>query len=208
MKRLTALLLCLLLAFSLCACAKNAKTSGDSDDSEVAETEEPKENEIILESIPEGSTVVEGTEKPENGVVCIEDPCEEHDSLEEINKIVGGNLVGPAVMGVTDNVYLTIDCDDYVIAEYQFKVNGLAYSFRCAKTAVDISGVYIDANPAFADGTASKMQFNSDDDNKCARWFDGNMQYVLTANDTNGALDMDTFKSIAQELKQLSADKM
>lgn len=199
MKRLTALLLCLLLAFSLCACAKNAKTSGDSD------TSEPKD---VTGAIPDGATVVEGTEVPENGVVCIEDPSEEHDSLEEINKIVGGNLVGPAVMGVTDNVYLTIDCDDYVIAEYQFKVNGLAYSFRCAKTAVDISGVYIDANPAFADGTASKMQFNSDDDNKCARWFDGDMQYVLTANDTNGALDMDTFKSIAQELQQLSADKM
>ena len=46
-------------------------------------------------------------------------------------------------MGVSDAAYFVIDCGSYKIGEYQFKMNGYEYTFRCAKVNEDISGIYL-----------------------------------------------------------------
>lgn len=175
MKKLTALLLCFVLLFALCACAK-----------ESADIKEP-----------------EGGNSPAIN------PCREYSSLDEINAIVGGNLMHPAVMGVEDKAFIVIDCGDYKIAEYQFNVAGFDYSFRCAKENKDISGVYMGGEgTAFADGNTDEMQINCGSEYKCARWFDGDMQYVLTLDDAENAMTQDNFESIATELMQLSTGEI
>ena len=147
--------------------------------------------------------------EPTEGTVSMPNPLTEYESLAEINEIVGGNLVSPAVMGVSDKAYIVYDCGDYKIAEYKFEVAGYEYNFRCAVTDMDISGLYLnngEDGTAFKDGKCDTVQFNSDDEFKCARYFDGDMQYVLSMND-KGEMDQETFESIADELMMLSIDK-
>lgn len=211
MKRIIALMICFVLAFSLCACGKgqaepeeSAKPVESTQPTEPAETEEVNEN--------------EGT----GGTAGMPNPMTEYKSLEEVNAIIGGNLSSPGVMGVSGEHFFVIDCGSYKIGEYQFKVNGLDYTLRCARVAQDISGVYIDGDTAFAgkqaqaeeigdniiiylpgeaetpadDGTG--IQHNENHEYKCARWFVGDMQYVLTVHD-NDSMDIDTFIGIADE---------
>ena len=188
MKNVAALLLCLVLVFSLCACGK----------SEPAAEDEPAAG--------------------------MPNPMTAYDSLDDVNKAVGGNLCGPGAMGVSDEAFFVINGGSFKIGEYQFKMNGYEYCLRCAKTVEDISGVYLSGGEgtAFsgiriaaegedtADGeivldsgssltiSDSGMQSVSDDTYKCARWFVDDMQYVLTVND-GGALEQDTFTSVASE---------
>lgn len=212
MKRIIALMICFVLAFSLCACGK--------------ETAEPEESVVPVESTEPTAPVEseevneenEGTDTP----IGMPNPMTEYKSLEEVNKIIGGKLAAPGVMGVSDEHFFVIDCGSYKIGEYQFKVNGIDYTLRCAKVLQDISGVYIDGDTAFAGEQAqteeigdniiiylpgepetpaddgSGIQHNENHEYKCARWFVGDMQYVLTVHD-NDSVDIDTFVGIADE---------
>lgn len=191
MKRFIALLLCFVLVFALCACAKE-------------QTNEPEETEFIAEN-----TEPTVSNEPEAGTACIVNPCTEYDSLDEINDVVGGNLVRPAVMGVGDKSYTVIDSGDCKIAEYRFNVAGFDYVFRCANETKDISGVYMGGEgTAFADGTTDEMQINCGSEYKCARWFNGDMQYVLTLADAENAMSQDIFESIASELMGISSAEL
>ena len=198
MKKTIALLLSLIMLFALCACGRGEPSIG------------------------------------------MPNPMTECASLEEVNEAVGGELCGPAAMGVTDEAYFVIDCGSYQIGEYRFKVNGCDYTMRCAKAKEDISGIYLNGQDvtAFsgiriaaegeetADGAAanadetfvldsgsgltisdSGMQSVSDDTYKCARWFVDDMQYVLTVN-AGGALDDETFSSIASEFVNITQGNM
>lgn len=168
MKKITALLVCFVLVFALCACGK----------SEPAAEDEPE--------------------------VGMQNPMTEYTSLDDVNKAVGGNLCGPAAMGVSDEAFFVINAGSYKLGEYRFKMNGCEYCLRCAKTPEDISGIYLSGGEGTAfsetgDADADDaIQFNSDDTYKCARWFVGDMQYVLSAND-GGEIEQDTFKSVANE---------
>ena len=126
-------------------------------------------------------------------------PMVSYDSLEEINEIVGTKLMHAPVMGVSDEKFFVINAE---IAEYNFTVNGNNYCFRGAKDlASDISGVYIDGKPAF-EGSTINYDYASDATNKVCRFLVGDTQYTFAIND-NGAMDDDTFVSIANEFYDL-----
>lgn len=199
MKKTIALLICFIMLFALCACG-GSEPAADTED--------------------EGAQQEEGA--PDVGMP---NPMTECESLDDVNKAVGGNLCGPGAMGVSDEAYFVINCGSYKIGEFQFKMNGYDYTLRCAKSSEDISGVYLsgqegtafsgikkaaegedtaDAEIVLESGSSitisdSGMQSVSDDTYKCARWFDGDMQYVLTVND-GGEIEYDTFISAANEI--------
>lgn len=215
MKKIVALLVCFVLVFSLCACGKEETKTQDNSKPTMSDNLDAKDKDNK-----------KSDEDKEN--VGMANPMTEYKSLDEVNKIIGGNLCSPGVMGVSDEAFFVIDCGSYKMGEYQFKINGYEYSLRCAKVAEDISGVYIDGETAFAGASTevkgeeiaegiivyapeapapddtnistedSGIQSNGNHEYKCARWFDGDMQYVLTVHD-NDKLDHDTFIGIADE---------
>ena len=77
---------------------------------------------------------------------------------------------------------------------------GFDYTFRCAPTTEDISGVYVGEGTAFPE-VKDGMDIVETDDMKLARWFDLNGQHVLIA---VGEIDEATFSGVADELCEMS----
>ncbi|MBR4236150.1 MAG: hypothetical protein IKR85_08845 [Clostridia bacterium] len=133
-------------------------------------------------------------------------PVTECASLEEINALVGSNLVHPAVMGVTDERFCIIDTGDSLIAEYSFRINSYECTMRCAAVAdEDISGVYIGGEAAFADEFEGEIQFAAGEGLRLARWFDINGQYCFVLSDPEEYMDEETFRLVALEMKDLTS---
>ena len=130
-------------------------------------------------------------------------PITEYESVEEINEIVGTNLVGPGVMGKTDQQYFVVNGGEFSIAEYRFTLNGTEFVFRAAPVTEDISGVYGDNGPVF-EGQEDEA-IVSTADCRAARWYEGNVQYVLVAKDAE--LDEERFVTMVDELKGLVAQQ-
>lgn len=180
MKKTFAIILALIMILGLCACGS---TGGS------------------VPAKPEADTPQEDPAKEVSAGMA--SPITEYASLDEINSIMGSRLSTPGVAGAEDVCYLIIDCDDYSIAEYQFKVNGNLFSERCAAAAgpdIDISGVWTDGGTVFEDSEGGELEFASSDEYKCARWFTVDGQYVLTLKEGN--MDMDTFMGITEEFVQ------
>lgn len=154
---------------------------------------------------PEASVSVEANEKNEanvtTAVVGLANPMTEVGSLEELNEKNMVVLSKPAVMGVTDEKFFSIDGSDYTVSEYDFTVNGLSYCYRAASTTEDISGIYVSDGMLFdelnGEGIVDK------EGTKGARWFTLDGQYCLTVFD-DGTLDAETFELISDELKAAS----
>ena len=133
-------------------------------------------------------------------------PVTQYASLSEINEIVGSNLIHPAVMGVTEESFSIIKTDSYDIAQYCFSVNGLEYTMRCAAVAYeDISGVYVDADPAFDNEYSGETEYAFCEDLKLSRWLDINGQYVIILNDPDNVMEVETFKAITEEFIALTS---
>ncbi len=129
----------------------------------------------------------------------IANPISIYDSLDEINLLAGTQLRHPAVMGVTDESFSAIDCGEYVIAQYQFSINGYLYTFRGASALQDISGVYLGAENAFDDSYTDQIEYAAGEGLKLARWFTGNIQYTVCLEDPDGIMDEETYHLIAEE---------
>ena len=138
----------------------------------------------------------------ESGTVPV-NPIAEYGSLEEINEIVGTNLVGPGVMGKTDQQYFVVNGGEYSIAEYRFTLNGTEFAFRAAPVTEDISGIYGDNGPVF-EGQEDEA-IVSTADCRAARWYEGDVQYVLVAKDAE--LEEERFVIMVDELKGLVAQQ-
>ena len=133
-------------------------------------------------------------------------PVTEYETLSEINEIVGCELAHPAVMGVTDERFSVIETESCLIAEYCFDLNGLEYTFRCGAVAdEDISGVYIDGESAFGSPEGNDIEYAFGEGFKLARWFDINGQYILIQDDQENVMDEETFRLIAEEMKDLTS---
>ena len=136
-------------------------------------------------------------------------PVTEYASLDEINEIVGSNLTHMPVMGVTDERFTTVETEEYIIAQYEFSVNGLAYTMRCAAVAnEDISGVYLDGKPAFGEYSGDETEYAFGEGMKLSRWFDLSGQYVLCVSDAENVMDEETFKLITQEARDITCVAM
>lgn len=135
-------------------------------------------------------------------------PLTEYGSLAELNELFGCNLCHPAVMGVINESFWTVNCGDYLIAQYVYEVNGIPYTFRCAPTTEDITGIYTVNGTAFPDEPAGEIEFYGDPTVHAARWFDVNGQYALIAADNDSVMSDDTFMLIAMEMRDMTAITM
>ena len=135
-------------------------------------------------------------------------PLTEYQSLEQINELIGCNLVHPAVMGVINESFWTIDCGEYLIAQYVFELNGLPYTFRCAATTEDISGVYDVNGEVFGKEYSGDIEFYNGTGVHAARWFDLNGQYSLSVADYEGWMSEDTFYLIGLEMRDATSITM
>ena len=106
-------------------------------------------------------------------------PVVSYDSLEEINEKVGTNLVDLKEYGIVSDERFSVINDK--ISEYCFVIDGYDICFRSSKGLnEDISGLYIDGQPAF-DDFSSAMDFNFDSNNKAHRFVIGDdCQYTIT----------------------------
>jgi len=194
MKKMLALILALILVFSLSACgAKREAVLPDPDAPDTAET--PAASGSDLPELPASNG-----DLPAAGVA---NPVVQYETLEEINAITGGRLCTPAVMGTSDCSYCTINHGDSLLAQECFTVNGTEYTFRFSPVMdEDISGIYTGEATAFAGLVPSdELQYAEGKGFKAARWFTIDGQYVLSVND-GGSMEKDTFLAIAEELRE------
>ena len=123
-------------------------------------------------------------------------PMTEYASLEELNEATGSLLTGPGVMGISDESFASYDCGEYMIAEYNFTVAGVKYMLRSAPTLEDISGFYVNGEPAFSGDIADGINYAEGEDGvQLARWANVDGQYVFACLSEN-----DDFTGIAEEM--------
>jgi len=136
----------------------------------------------------------------DDGGAGVASPMTDYDSLEALNEAAGTNLSLPAGMEVTEEAFATVSLDEDVIAQYMFKLNDYAYTLRCSATIFDqdISGVYINGEPAFFDETPSETEANYDDSVKVGRWVNIDGQFTLMVED-EGQMDIEEFVSILND---------
>lgn len=134
-----------------------------------------------------------GGKEEEGGVP---NPMTEYASLAELNEATLSRLVGPGVMGVSDESFIAYDCGDYLLAEYNFTVAGVKYMLRSAPTLEDISGFYVNGEPAFSGDIADGINYAEGEDGvQLARWANVDGQYVFACLSEN-----DGFTGIAEEM--------
>ena len=147
------------------------------------------------------NTAGETGEKETEQEVSLPNPVKEYSSLEEINEITQGHLVHPAVMGVTDERFSVINAGEYQIAQYNYTLNGIPYTFRFSPNVFsDISGIYENGAELFGAEIANEIKEYAG--GKASRFFNVDGQYVLMAED-NGALSLETFEAISEEQRSI-----
>jgi len=185
MKKVLVLLLVFAMVFAAVGCGKQAK-----------EEAKPAEEKKVEAAAPAAD------EKPAEAAQ-VANPIVEYDSLEALNEKYGIRLCHPGVMGVTDEKFCAITGPTYDIAQYTFSLNGLEYTFRCASTLEDISGIYVDGGLIF-NGTDTNDAIVCKGGYKAAKWFDINGQYCLTVKDEKNVLTEEGFANIAEEMKEMT----
>lgn len=152
---------------------------------------------------PDTSAVTDASETSD--FASMANPVTPVESLEALNKELDSKFEQPGVMGVTDEAFSKINCGDYTLGQYDFKVNGNEYCWRFACVAgEDISGIYSGEGTLFPAEPESDFEYAETDEYKAARWFTLDGQYVLSVKD-NGQMSKDTFMGIASELKDAAA---
>ena len=112
----------------------------------------------------------------------VANPLTEFESLDALNEATGSRLAAWTGDDVKDEVYLSVNCGDYVISEYRFTVGGVRYSLRSAPVTEDISGRYVDGSVAFPGEPKDGIEYADGGEGvKLARWFNVDGQYVFSA---------------------------
>ncbi|MBR2577863.1 MAG: hypothetical protein IKE38_02925 [Erysipelotrichaceae bacterium] len=129
-------------------------------------------------------------------------PTEGYGSLSEINNAIGVSLVKLPVANISEEAYYLIDDK---IAEYDFIANGIPYYFRASRMLdEDISGIYIDGEPAFSD-LDETFSINQDDKHyKTCRFTVKDVQYCLTVKD-DGSMEYSVFSDLAAQAREYIA---
>lgn len=125
-------------------------------------------------------------------------PIEEKKTLEDINEEVGGNLIRPEGLDITNERFDVIN-EEYPVAEYNFEANGLTYCFRFSKAplSVDISGVYFRGEPLYTEEDCSLIFSHPDDNTYVSRWPGSGGQYTIMC---EGDCDMSDFMNMVYEI--------
>ena len=135
-------------------------------------------------------------EEETSGNASMANPMVSYDSLDDINKITGVQIVSPAIMGKTNEKFFVI-ADK--IAQYDFELNGSKFTVRGAlEIKEDISGIHDESNV-----------FNSGDDFTCytndfylERFFDVDKQYTIVLTDPGDVTD-EQFSNICSEFESI-----
>lgn len=140
----------------------------------------------------------------EQGISGLANPVHEYGSLEEINSVVGSNLVKPTIIELEDESYSVID-GDYPVAEYRFSNNGNKYCLRFSNVdeTQDISGYYFDG-PLFSETDVATTFANPKDGIKAVRWFADIGQYCLTV---EGDIEFSEFSEIGYNLIEMIGER-
>jgi len=130
-------------------------------------------------------------------------PVVEYASLAEVNEKLGGRLVKPVAMGVTEESFCTIGEGAEAIGQYRFKLAGFGWEFRFSPAFdTDISGVYTANGTVFEGKSAGELEYGAAEDIRLARWATVDGQYVLMVEGSEYS-DED-FASIAEEMRGLT----
>ena len=178
-KQMILILLCAAMLLTLCAC-------GAAND--VVDTPAAEQTEQTDEQPSDSSTQDSGA--------TLANPMTEYASLEELNAAAGTELRRPGVMGLTDERFESIACDNYLIAQYTFSAGGTEYVLRSAPVTDDISGYYIGGNTAFPGEPKEGLDFAlGEGQAQLVRWFNIDGQFCLMAEQAP-----ENFSDIAAEI--------
>ena len=199
-----ALILALLPMICACSTAATKTETTETAAAAVEEAAETVKEETVTESPAEETETTAEPEMEESQETLV-NPVQEAASLDELNEELHAGFTHPAVMGVTDETYAIINTGNGRIGQYEFSLNGLAYTMRFMDNmAEDISGIYVEDGTLFSnlDGEG----YAATDEYKGARWMNVDGQYTFVVQD-NGTMDVETFTNLADEMKNLTLMK-
>ena len=139
-----------------------------------------------------------GCHKQHDNYTGMANPMAAYESLSEINNAIGVSLVKLPVANISEESYYLIDNR---IAEYDFIANEMTYYFRASRLLnEDISGIYIDGEPAFSDFEETFSINQNDKNYKTCRFVVKDVQYCLSVKD-DGAMDYSSFSDLANQAR-------
>ena len=125
-------------------------------------------------------------------------PLLSYESLSEINNAIGVSLIKLPFSSISDETYYVIGG---IIAEYNFIANDYEYCFRASRMLdEDISGIYIDGEPAFSDFSESLSVNQNDDTFKVGRFEVDGVQYSISVMD-EGKMDYSSFSEFVEKTR-------
>ncbi len=198
MKKSLVLFSTCVLAMGLAGCSssKAEETTVATSATSVAET-----TTADTEAVTETTEEITKDSSEDTETVGMVNPMVEYGSLEEVNEILGGAMCKPAVMGVTEEQFWTIDCGEQgMLGQYCCKVNGTGYMMRFSPNQIgDITGVYTDdGNTVYGEPGDQAIEYADDSGILFARWFTIDGQYVLECE--SNEITTEVFEGIAEEL--------
>jgi len=133
-----------------------------------------------------------------NDVTGIPNPMVSYAGLADLNGVVGSRLEKPAEESVADEAFYVIGGD---VADYRFTADGVSYTYRAAKTADDISGIWTENGTVFAEEPLSASPSAYEGEGFVTmRWLSDGVQYVLTAQ-----ADGVTYEQVADRMMAFAA---
>lgn len=136
---------------------------------------------------------VDQTDEPKTQ---LSNPLVEFASIDELNEAMGSDIHQPEGVVLKDEMFIQIKGTPDV-GEYDFSVAGTNCMLRFAEIGAetDISGIYVASGSLF-EGSDINDEYFENDDLKAQRWFEGDMQYILLAED-GGKWDKTQLQSLA-----------
>lgn len=136
--------------------------------------------------------IEEPTDEPSIGMP---NPIKQYDSIEDINKKTGVNMIIPPSVPATDVVYSTINDE---IAQIDFKLDNHDWTIRGSKIVdQDISGIH-DENNQFTSGEDFGLYLN---DYYIDRFFKEGFQFTIVLNTGGEYYDESLFSGYAFDLE-------
>lgn len=185
----------LIMLFAGCSAAPEAQATKAETTKETTEA-----------AATEIETTAKETEASEQ-VVGLPNPMVEYESLEEVNEILGGYMCKPAAMGVTDEMFWTIDAGEQgMLGQYCYELNGIGYTMRFSPNQTgDITGVYTNAgNTVYGEPNGDVIEYAHESGTLFARWFTIDGQYVFEA--PSNEFTTEIFEGAAEEMYQMTLE--